>query len=248
MSHIITSPLLQNIEHIEHAFFTKQIPGSSNKYLLKDDTNPEEVMHNRALVAAGRQLCLLRQIHSNKALLVDKPYELGSEAAADAMVTTIPGLMLGIVTADCAPILLVDKVHRIIGAAHAGWRGARADILANTILLMEQQGSKRSDIIAVIGPTIQQNFYEIGPEFHQDFLDEDAGNNIFFKSSPKVGHFMFDLPSYVSHKLQNAGITTIDDIHHDTYSDPDNFVSYRRATLEGKPYISNQLSMITIKE
>jgi YfiH family protein len=159
------------------------------------------------------------------------------------MVTDRPGLLLGILTADCVPVLLADEEAGVVGAAHAGWRGALAGVTDSTIDLMERHGALRDRITAAIGPAIGQASYEVDGGLRQRFVDEDEQNARFFIDGPR-GRPHFDVPAYVAHRLLLAGVGTIERLALDTYADPDRFFSYRRATHRGEPGYGRQISLI----
>jgi polyphenol oxidase len=255
MPKFITSNNLSKLNGITHGFFTRSGGCSEGIYESLNcgagsDDNPENVRKNRFLAAQSLGLvneeCLysLYQIHSNKVVVLDdipsKRYE------ADAMVTATRGIALGILTADCTPILFADSQNGIIGAAHAGWKGAVSGVMENTIEQMEKLGANRGDIVAAIGPTIAQESYEVGPEFYDRILEEKKANSMFFVPSVKSGHYMFNLPLYVACRLEKAGIKSIEDCTLDTCADRDNFFSYRRSCLEGGNGYGRNLSVITI--
>jgi len=161
-------------------------------------------------------------------------------------VTSTPGLAIGVTTADCGPILFVDPNARVIGAAHAGWKGALTGVLESTIKAMEKLGADRSGIVAAIGPLIRQQSYEVGGEFVERFLDADAGNAVFFIPSERQGHAMFDLAGFIRMRLENAGILMIDDLGIDTYSDQRCF-SYRRSVHRREPDYGRHIHAIALE-
>jgi hypothetical protein len=162
------------------------------------------------------------------------------------MVTTSEGLALGITTADCAPILFADPKARVIGAAHAGWKGALTGILESTIDAMEKLGAERSGMVAAIGPLIRQPSYEVGSEFVERFIEADAENATFFLPGERSGHAMFDLASYIRSRLENAGVLMIDDLGVDTYSDARCY-SYRRSVHRGEPDYGRHVHAIALE-
>ncbi|HVI64726.1 MAG TPA: peptidoglycan editing factor PgeF, partial [Bradyrhizobium sp.] len=168
------------------------------------------------------------QTHSPDAIVATGPWQNGTRPKADAIVTASAGLAIGITAADCGPVLLVDPTARVIGAAHAGWKGALTGILESTIEAMEKLGAERSGMVAAIGPLIRQQSYEVGAEFIERFLDADADNAAYFIPAGRDGHAMFDLAGYIRMRLENAGVLMIDDLGVDTYSD-ERFYSYRRS-------------------
>lgn len=186
-------------------------------------------------------MAMVEQIHSSKVVTIRSPAERGEQA--DAMVSDVPGLVLGIVTADCAPVLFADTQAGVVGAAHAGWRGAHGGVLENTLGAMEALGAERDHVVAAIGPTIAQPSYEVDERFRAQFEQEDA--QLF--AAGREGHWQFDLPAYVAARLRQAGVTRIDDLALDTYADPDRFHSYRRATHRGEATGGRQVSAIAVR-
>ena len=233
MIEILTSEAL---EPVRHGFFTRKGGASSGifsslncGYGSTDQT--EMVAINRARVAQAMDLepdCLatVHQTHSARALTLDAPTERPVEA--DAMVTATPGLALAVLTADCQPVLLADAGNGVIGAAHAGWKGALDGILEATVDAMEALGADRKAITAVIGPSISQRAYEVGPEFLERFADEDSANTRFFANG-EGDRYLFDLTGYGLHRLRGAGVGDALWIGHCTYSDHARFFSYRRS-------------------
>lgn len=213
----------------------------------KDD--PEAVAENRrraiASVLPGAKLATVYQVHSNEARYVASPWPHDERPQADAMVTDVPGLLLGILTADCAPVLLADPHAGVVGAAHAGWRGALSGITDSAVAAMEEIGASRSRIAAAIGPCIALPSYEVDESFKQRFIEADSANERFFVvAASERTHF--DLPAYVRHRLLDAGVTEVETIHLDTYSNPDRFFSFRRATHLGEADYGRQISMVAI--
>ncbi len=196
------------------------------------------------LIAGGR-LVLLRQVHCARALSVCAPFAASARPEADGMASATPGLVLGIVTADCAPVLLADKRAGVIGAAHAGWRGAFGGVLEATIAQMESLGADRAHIAAAIGPTIAQPSYEVDAVLRARFVEQAPGNARFFAQG-RDGHYQFDLPAYVAHRLEQAGIRKLGDLAQDTYAQPARFHSFRRATHLSQPTYGRQFSLIAL--
>lgn len=201
---------------------------------LGSNDDPAHVIENRTRMAkhinvAPAHFLTVFQIHSPDVAVATAPWDNATRPRADAMVTKVPGIALGVTAADCGPILFVDPKARVIGAAHAGWRGAFGGVLENTIAAMENLGASRSDIIAAIGPLIRQGSYEVGPEFATQFTKADERNARFFIPSTRAGHSMFDLAGYIRRRLELADILMIDDVEVDTYSD-ERLFSYRRTT------------------
>lgn len=205
------------------------------------------VSANRGLAVAhvlpGARLATVCQVHSAAAVTVVEPWPMAARPQADAMATNRPGVLLGIVTADCAPVLLADRAARVVGAAHAGWRGAEGGVLEAAVSEMEKLGAKRDRIVAAIGPTIAQSSYEVDDAFRSRMLRNDPLNLQFFAAGAP-GHCQFDLPAYVAHRLKLLGIHRIDDLGLDTYSDPARFYSFRHATHQGEANYGRQFSLI----
>lgn len=208
---------------------------------------PAHVTENRRRVTAHfgmapEKLCTLYQIHSPDVVKVTAPFS--ERPQADAMVTNVPGLALGILTADCGPVLFADPVAKVIGAAHAGWKGAFYGVLENTVAAMEMLGATRSNITAVLGPTIAQQSYEVGPEFIERFAPTEQER--FFMPSAKPGHHYFNLPAFIAMRLGALGLASAHDLAMDTYSNEAHCFSYRRTTLRGEPDYGRQVSVITL--
>ena len=177
---------------------------------------------------APDRLLTLYQVHSPDVVVAAAPWDGGARPKADAIVTRTEGLAIGVTAADCGPILLVDPSARVIGAAHAGWKGALTGVLESTVDAMEKLGAERGGIVAAIGPMIRQNSYEVGSEFVERFLEADAEHAMFFLPAEREGHAMFDLAGFIRMRLENAGVLMIDDTGVDTYTD-ERFYSYRRS-------------------
>jgi polyphenol oxidase len=213
------------------------------------DDDAVAVAENRARAIAavlpGARLITAYQVHSADCMTVLAPFAEGFRPRADALVTNRPGFALGILTADCAPVLLADREAGIVGAAHAGWKGAIAGVTDTTILAMEGLGAKRERIVAAVGPCIARASYEVDSAFRRRFTDIDAENDRFFADG-RDGHAQFDLEAYVAHRLAAAGIPRIEMLGLDTYSGADRFFSYRRATHLGEPSYGRQISIIGI--
>ena len=193
-----------------------------------------------AAVLPGAALATVYQVHSSDVVEVREPRPHDERPRADAMVTNRPGVLLGVVTADCAPVLLADIEAGVIGAAHAGWRGAHGGVLENTVTAMERLGARSDRILAAIGPAIAQPSYEVDEQFRRAFAEPDQ----HFFAAGRPGHWQFDLEAYAAARLRAAGVDTIDPLGLDTYADPDRFFSYRRATHGGEPTYGRQFSLI----
>ncbi len=178
-------------------------------------------------------LAAVYQVHSPDCVTVTEPWSDDARPEADALVTDRPGILLGIVTADCAPVLLADREAGVIGAAHAGWKGAIGGVTDRTVAAMEALGARREAIVAAIGPCIAQASYEVDQDFAARFFAEDRGNARFFAQG-KPGHWQFDLEGYVAHRLETAGLAGVERLGLDTYADPARFFSFRRATHLGE--------------
>jgi len=216
----------------------------------QDEIGPELAENRRRVVAAalpGAALVTLYQVHSADAVTVAAPFDERLRPHADAMVTDRPGLLLGILTADCAPVLFADREAGVIGAAHAGWKGAVGGVTDATLIAMEGLGARRGNIVAAIGPCIARASYEVDTAFQQRFERDDPANERFFAPGRDAGHAQFDLEAYVAHRLAAAGVRTVEMMGLDTYADPDRFYSYRRATHRGEPDYGRQISVIGIK-
>jgi polyphenol oxidase len=254
---MITLNTLDDGGAVRHAFFTRR--GGVSRGLFESlncgfgsGDAADSVARNRTIAMArlslsADRLATCHQIHSASAIAVEKPWSGQAAPRADGMVTRMPNIALGILTADCAPILFHDPVAGVIGAAHGGWRGALAGIVEATIAQMETIGAERSRIRAGIGPCIAQNSYEVGPEFPGQFLAQAPACGRYFAPTGRLGHFMFDLPGYIEHRLARAGVAIVQRSCHDTVTDDDHFFSYRRACLRGEPAYGRGLSAIVLE-
>jgi hypothetical protein len=209
--------------------------------------DPEAIAENRRraiqAVMPGARLATVHQVHSSEARYVAEPWPQEDRPKADAMVTDRRSLLLGVLTADCAPVLLADMQARVIGAAHAGWRGALSGVTDSAIDAMEAIGATRERIVAAVGPCIAASSYEVGKDFQNPFLADDPANERFFATTAS-GAIHFDLQCYVRHRLIAAGIDEVETIHLDTYSSADRFFSFRRATHRAEPDYGRQISLI----
>jgi YfiH family protein len=249
------SPLLSAIPGLRHAFFTREGGVSGGIYAglnggLGSSDDPANVAENRRRMAqqmgvSPEHFLSVWQVHSPDAVVATGPWEGASRPRADAMVTRTEGLAIGVTAADCGPILFVDPNARVIGAAHAGWKGALTGILETTVDAMEKLGAERSGIVAAIGPLIRQHSYEVGGEFVERFVEADAENALFFMPSTREGHAMFDLAGFIRTRLENAGVLMIDDTGIDTYSD-ERFYSYRRSVHRNEPDYGRHVHAIAL--
>ncbi len=254
---MITLGALNDITHIRHAFFTRTGGVSTGLYAslnvgFGSGDAPAAVAENRARAAARMdvtpdRLVTCYQVHSPTCVVVTEPWRPENAPKADAMVTNRPGIALGILSADCAPVLFADEKSRVIGAAHSGWKGARGGVLEATVARMVELGAKPGRIVACIGPCIAQRSYEVGPEFPAPFLEEDARNRDYFAPARKPGHFLFDLVGYVARRLGDAGVEVIQRCPNDTVVEEDRFFSYRRSCLRGEPDYGRGLSAIVLQ-
>ena len=249
------SPLLTGIPGVRHGFFGRRGGQSTGDYASLNVS--EAVGDKPALVAANRSaaiealdipaatLAQVTQVHSNRVVTLEDRHAAASRPDADAIVTALPGVLLGIQTADCAPILFCDPEAAVIGAAHAGWKGAISGIVEATVSAMERLGARRERLLAAIGPTISLDNYEVGPEFTANLLAQhrDAGNRI--AKSP-TGREHFDLPGFVFDQLIEAGVGKANDCRRCTYGNPKHYFSHRRATHEGTR-AGRQLSLIGLR-
>ena len=241
------------LQGVRHGFFTREGGVSTGIYAglncgVGSNDAPENVAENRRRVAVSlgaepEALTSLYQVHSADVITIDEPLS-GERPKADAMVSKTPGIALGVLSADCAPILFSDRTNGVIGAAHAGWRGALAGVAVNVITKMEALGAKRETMKAAIGPCISQAAYEVGPEFVDTFLESDPENVRFFGQG-KGDRAQFNLPGFLLSKLAEAGVEA-EWTGHCTYSDPDRFFSYRRNTHDGLSDYGRLIAAITL--
>jgi len=251
----LASPLLAAIPGLRHAFFTREGGVSDGVYEslnagIGSHDDPARVTENRRRMAqqmgvAAEHFLSMHQTHSSDVVVASGPWPGGSRPRADAIVTRTQGLAIGASAADCGPVLFADPNARVIGAAHAGWKGALTGIVESTVAAMEKLGADRNGIVAAIGPLIRQPSYEVGGEFVERFIETDADNGVFFIPSAREGHAMFDLAGYIRMRLENAGVLMIDDIGVDTYSD-DRFFSYRRSVHRKEPDYGRHVHAIAL--
>ena len=230
---------------------TGELAGLNVGYGSRDDRDAIAENRARAIAAVlpSADLATVHQIHSANVVRVEKPWAQDERPHADAMVTDRPGLLLGILTADCAPVLLADAEAGVVGAAHAGWRGALAGVTDSVIAAMEDLGARRDRIAAAVGPCIGCESYEVGPDFDELLLAQDPRNTRFLAGADDdagVAHIYFDLAEYVEDRLKSAGLAAVEVLGLDTYTDADRFFSYRRATHRGEADYGRQISMIAV--
>jgi YfiH family protein len=252
---MLTSPSLAALPGIRHAFFTRDGGVSDGVYAtlnggVGSKDSAANVTENRARMAAAlavrpERLLTCYQIHSPNVVEAREPWTMETRPHADAIVTRESELAIGVSTADCGPVLFADPQARVIGAAHAGWRGALAGVLEATVAAMERLGAARSRIIAAAGPMIRQPNYEVGAELVERFTAADPDNARFFAAG-RLGHAMFDLPGYVAARLGRLGLAAVDDLALCTYADPGRFFSYRRTTHRGEPDYGRHVNAIAL--
>lgn len=252
----IRSPLLDH-SGFGHAFFTREGGVSEGVYATlnggvgsRDDK--AAVLENRRRMAATLgvepdRLLVPFQIHSSLAITVDAPWKADDRPRVDGIATRTPGLAIGVTGADCGTVLLADIAGGVVGACHSGWKGALDDVAGATVTAMEGLGAKREQIVAVLGPTIAQESYEVGPEFVQRFTDMEDGFARFFKPSSNEGRSLFDLPGFIGMRCRAAGIATFQDLGLDTYADEARFYSYRRTTHRGEPDYGRLVAAIMVR-
>jgi polyphenol oxidase len=241
---------------INHAFFTREGGISEGIYRglnggLGSQDNAVHILENRRRMAQyfgleTKQLLSLYQIHSADVVIVDKTWADHARPHADAMVTNRPGLILAISTADCGPILFADKDARVIGAAHAGWKGALGGVLEATLNAMERLGAKRHRIMACIGPMISQSSYEVDAGFRDRFIAHSETNSNFFIAGEREGKFQFNLPAYIARRLTDASVGMVEDVKLCTYQDDARFYSFRRTTHQNETDYGRLISAINL--
>ncbi len=248
----ITSPKLGDIPH---GFLGRRGGVSTGIHAglnvgLGSDDDRAAILENRRrateAVLPGAALVTVHQVHSPDVIMIVSPIALDERPHADAMVTRQPGLLLGILTADCVPVLFADAEAGVIGAAHAGWKGAIGGVTDNTIAAMDELGAERSRIACAVGPCIAQKSYEVDGNFFARFVQEAAINERFFADG-KPGHYQFDIEGYVAARLAAAGITKVHCLGEDTYSQSDRFYSYRRSCHLGEAGYGRQISLIGLR-
>ncbi len=253
---MLQAPSLAALQGIRHGFFDRGGGVSQGIYAtlnggVGSDDAPENVAENRGRMAAALGVTADHfltpyQIHSPEVATVDAPWTSDNRPRADALVTATPGLAIGVSTADCGPLLFADPEARVIGAAHAGWRGAFTGVIEATVAAMEKLGAGRGRIVAALGPVISQPNYEVGAEFVERFMAADAGNARFFAASARPNHAMFDLNGYIASRIERAGVGHFEDLRLCTYADPARFYSFRRTTHLGEPDYGRHINAIAL--
>jgi YfiH family protein len=252
----MTSALLSAAPGLRHGFFSREGGVSEGIYAglnggLGSKDDPARVAENRRRMAAalgvtpGHFLTAF-QIHSPDVAVAETPWDAASRPRVDAIVTRVAGLAIGVTAADCGPVLFADPAARVIGAAHAGWKGALTGVLESTVAAMEKLGARSANMVAAIGPLIRQPSYEVGDEFVERFIDADAENARFFIAAARSGHAMFDLGGFIRMRLQRAGILMIDDLGFDTCADQ-RFYSYRRSVHRGESDYGRHIHAIVLE-
>lgn len=253
---MIQAPSLAGLDGVQHRFFTRRGGVSSGLFSSLNcgygsADAPDNVRENRRRVAeqfglGEPDLQTVHQIHSTDVLTVAQDrWSSPGAPKADGLVTDRPGVVLGVLAADCAPVLLADADAGVIGAAHAGWKGALGGVVDTAIATMERLGARRERITVAVGPCIGPSSYEVGPEFPAPFLAQDEANTVFFRAASRSGHFMFDLPGYLVHRIARNGVA-VAATGHDTLGATEDFFSYRRNTLSGVRDYGRGLSAITL--
>lgn len=254
---MLTLDMLDDCDRVRHGFFTREGGVSDGLFTSLNcgygsGDDPERVARNRAIAAdrlglAQDRLITCYQIHSATVLTVEHPWRREDAPRADGMVTDRPGIALGVLAADCAPALFADPQAGVIGAAHGGWRGALGGVMEATVAAMAKLGARPSRIRAGIGPCIAQSSYEVGPEFPGCFAEIDTQSGGFFVPADRPGHFRFDLPGYIAHRLARLGLAAVGDVACDTAADPARFFSYRRACLAGERDYGRAIAAISLE-
>jgi YfiH family protein len=249
---------LLSMPGVRHAFFTRDGGVSDGFYAslnagLGSRDRPERVAENRARMAAALgvargRLVTAYQVHSPDVVVATEPWSRADAPHADAVVTRVPGLAVGVTTADCGPLLLADREAGVVGAAHAGWKGALAGVAEAAVDAMEQLGASRRRIAVALGPMIRQASYEVGPDFVTRFAADDPENRRFFAPAARDGHAMFDLAGYIAARLERAEVGRVEDLGHCTYADPTRFFSYRRSTHRAEADYGRHISAIALVE
>ena len=255
---LIEAPGLAAVAGLRHAFFTRQGGVSQGLFASlnmgrRSGDEPGNIAANRARAAAAlgfpsEALVTALQVHSPTCITVREPWTPEAAPEADALATDRPGILLGVLTADCGPVLLADPEARVIGAAHAGWKGALGGVLESVLETMASLGARPDRVTAVIGPAIAQASYEVGPELAQRFQAADPASPSCFAPVPGSDRLLFDLKAYATSRLCRAGVERIETLPHDTAAEEDLFFSYRRTTKRGAGQFGIQLSAIGLVE
>ena len=252
----IQHPALTDLQGIAHGFFTRNGGTSSDPYSSLNcgygsDDDRDQVRRNRGLVAQALgvkadHLLTANQVHSPDVVIVETPFAEADKPRVDALVTSTPGLAVSILTADCGPLLFADPTARVVAAAHAGWRGAFDGVIEATIEAMLDKGADRTNITAILGPTISERNYEVDDLFMERFVERDESWSRFFNAGKRDGHMQFDLPAFILARLNATGIGTAINLDRCTYGEEDSFFSYRRSTHKDEPDYGRQISAIVL--
>lgn len=255
----LSSDILSRQGGLRHGFFTRRggVSGGIYASLNCGHGSADERAHvsenrTRVMAALGfpaggaQQLNTLAQIHSAEVVRLRRALPPGQHPKADALVTDVPGLVIGVLAADCVPVLFADTAGTVVAAAHAGWKGALGGVVAATVAAMDEMGAPAERIVACVGPCIQQQSYEVGAPLRRQFVDADENNNAYFRDAERSGHFMFDLSNYVTHRVEAAGVAEVERLPLDTYSREQDFFSYRRATHREESDYGRQVSAIAL--
>jgi YfiH family protein len=241
---------------LRHAFFTREGGVSGGVYAslnggVASRDEAGRVAENRARMAAAlavkpHRFLTAYQVHSPDVIVAEEPWPSDARPRADAIVTRTASLAIGVSTADCGPVLFADADARVIGAAHAGWRGALSGVVEATVAAMERLGAKRRNIRAALGPMIRQDNYEVGPDFIARFAAEDKASADYFRPAAREGHALFDLAGYIVARLDRAGVSEIEDLGLCTYAQPERFFSFRRTTHRAEPDYGRHINAIAL--
>jgi YfiH family protein len=252
----LQSDELAAVPGISHGFFTRKGGVSNDIYDslncgFGSSDDPQKVAENRLRVSCilgvePSQLTSVYQVHGTHVHIIEERADQVVQKRADAMATNIPGCALAILTADCAPVLFANPDANVVAAAHAGWRGTLDGIISSTVSAMTELGADPAKTTASVGPCIGSKTYEVGPEFPDAFIEQCPENRQFFTAAPCPGHFLFDLPGFITSVLSDAGVGLVEHVIRDTLSDEDNFFSYRRARHRGETDYGRQISAITL--
>ena len=255
---LIQADALSALPGVRHGFFSRAGGVSEGPFAALNcgfgsGDRAERVDENRSRALARlalpiESLCTAYQRHGTNCVRVTAPWRYDDRPEADALVTDHPGIALGVLTADCAPVLLADHRAGVVGVAHVGWRGALAGIVGAAVDAMAALGARPADIVAAIGPCIGPANYEVGPEFAATFRAANFANDAYFAPAKRTDHFMFDLPAYVADRLGARGVAEVAALPHDTCADAERFFSYRRALLAGEADYGRMLSTIALAD
>jgi polyphenol oxidase len=244
------------LDGLAHGFFTRGGGHSTGIFAslncgLGSGDDPDLVKMNRDVVAraigvAEGHVVTAHQVHSAEVVEVTEVWPLDGRPKVDGLVCRTKGICLGVLTADCGPVLFADAEVGVIGCCHAGWKGALGGVMEATVSAMMELGAKRENIVAVLGPTISQAAYEVGPEFPKPFLEQSSAHGAFFVPSVKANHFMFDLPAFLRQRMKGLGLKAVHDLGLCTYADEARFYSYRRATHRGEADYGRLISAIAL--